>query len=161
MAGPIPEPNAEPPISGIAPDGNSAFEYFVDDDMGASVSFEAEFRFLYEVYFPRIAWSKLTLSPAKSSSFMPRVKGLGFVGGQLGLRPSEDKVKAIRDYPVPTNEAEIDRFLFMTTYMRKFIPGRADYARIMKEAVIKVADSIPGSECVDLSVGKDAGPQQD
>jgi hypothetical protein len=65
MAGPIPEPNAEPPISGIAPDGNSAFEYFLDDDMEASVSFEAQFWFLHEIYFPRIAWSKLTLFPAK------------------------------------------------------------------------------------------------
>jgi hypothetical protein len=33
----------------------------------------------------------------------------------------------------------------MTTYIRKFIPGRAEYARIMKEAVIKVAESIPRS----------------
>jgi hypothetical protein len=145
MAGPIPEPNAEPAISGITLDGSAAFEYFVDDDMGAAVSFEDQFRFLHDSYFPRIAWAKLTLSPAKSAFFMPRVEGLGFVGGPLGLRPSADKVKAIRDYPVPTNEAEIDKFLFMTTYIRKFIPGRAEYARIMKEAVIKVAESIPRS----------------
>jgi hypothetical protein len=135
--------HAERPISGIAPDGNSAFEYFLDDDMAASVSFEAQFRFLHESYFPRIAWSKLTLSPAKSSFLMPRVDGLKFVGGPLGLRTSADKVKAIRDYPVPTNEAEIDKFLFMTTYIRKFIPGRAEYARIMKEAVVRIAESIP------------------
>jgi hypothetical protein len=145
MAGPIPEPNAEPAISGITLDGSAAFEYFADDDMGAAVSFEDQFRFLHDSYFPRIAWAKLTLSPGKSAFFMPRVEGLGFVGGPLGLRPSADKVKAIRDYPVPTNEAEIDKFLFMTTYIRKFIPGRAEYARIMKEAVIKVAESIPRS----------------
>jgi hypothetical protein len=72
-----------------------------------------------------------------------------FVGGPLGLRPSADKVKAIRDYPVPTSEAEIDKFLFMTTYIRKFIPVRAEYARIMKEAVIKVADSIPVSGSIE------------
>jgi hypothetical protein len=92
MAGPIPEPNAEPAISGITVDGSAAFEYFVDDDMGAAVSFEDQFRFLHDSYFPRIAWSKLTLSPAKSAFFMPRVEGLGFVGGPLGLRPSADKV---------------------------------------------------------------------
>jgi hypothetical protein len=146
--------HAELPISGIAPDGNSAFEYFVDDDMGASVSFEDQFRFLHESYFPRIAWSKLTLSPAKSSFLMPRVNGLKFVGGPLGLRPSADKVKAIRAYPVPTNEAEIDKFLFMTTYIRKFIPGRAEYARIMKEAVVRIAESIPGSGCVNSPGGE-------
>jgi hypothetical protein len=88
---------------------------------------------------------------------MPPVKGLGFVGGPLGLRPSADKVKAIRDYPVPTNEAEIDKFLFMTTYIRKFIPGRTEYARIMKEAVIKIAEVIPGSGCVESSVGEGTG----
>jgi hypothetical protein len=140
MAGPIPEPNAEPLISSIAPDGDTAFEYFLVDDMEASLSFEAQFRFRHEIYFPPIAWSKLTLVTAKSSFFMPRVKGLGFVGGSLGLRPSADKVKAIHHYPVPTNEAEMDKFLFMTTYIRKFIPGRAEYARMMKEAVIQVAE---------------------
>jgi hypothetical protein len=145
MAGPIPEPHAEPAISGITLDGSAAFEYFVDDDMGAAVSFDDQLRFLHDSYFPRIAWAKLTLSPAKSAFFMPRVEGLGFVGGPLGLRPSADKVKAIHDYPVPTNEAKIDKFLFMTTYIRKFIPGRAEYARIMKEAVIQVAESIPRS----------------
>jgi hypothetical protein len=92
MAGPIPEPNAEPPRLGITADGTSAFEYFVRDDMGASVSFERQLEFLHEVYFPRIAWSKLTLSPGKSSFFMPRVMGLGFVGEPLGLQPSADKV---------------------------------------------------------------------
>jgi hypothetical protein len=155
MAGPIPEPHAEPAISGITLDGSAAFEYFVDDDMGAAVSFDDQLRFLHDSYFPRIAWAKLTLSPAKSAFFMPRVEGLGFVGGPLGLRPSADKVKAIRDYPVPTNEAEIDKFLFMTTYIRKFIPGRAEYARIMKEAVIKVAESIPRSGLSVEEVGKE------
>jgi hypothetical protein len=146
--------HAEPPISGIAPNGNSAFEYFVDDHMGASVSFEAQFRFLHESYFPIIAWSKLTLSPAQSSFLMPRVNGLKFVGGPLGLRPSADKVKAIRDYPVPTNEAEIDKLFFMTTYIRKFIPGQAEYARIMKEAVVRISESLPGSGCVNSPGGE-------
>jgi hypothetical protein len=49
MAGPIPDSNAEPLISSIAPDGNTAFEYSLVDDMEASVSFEAQFGFLHEI----------------------------------------------------------------------------------------------------------------
>jgi hypothetical protein len=31
----------------------------------------------------------------------------------------------------------------MTTYIRKFIPEQAEHARIMKEALIEVAELIP------------------
>ena len=41
---------------------------------------------------------------------------------------------AIRDYPTPQNLDEVNRFLWMTTYLRHFIPGRADHAIILKKA---------------------------
>ena len=41
---------------------------------------------------------------------------------------------AIRDYPTPQNLGEVNKFLWMTTYLRHFIPGRADHAIVLKEA---------------------------
>jgi hypothetical protein len=55
----------------------------------------------------------------------------------------------------------MDTFLFMTTDIRKFVPERAEYARIMKEAVIKVAGSIPASGSLDLSAGKEHHKRDD
>ena len=66
---------------------------------------------------------------------MDEVECLGFSGSPTGLRPDERKLKAIKDYPTPESAEEIDTFLFMTTYLRKLIPGRAEHAGRMKDAV--------------------------
>ena len=41
---------------------------------------------------------------------------------------------AIRDYPTPQNLDEVNKFLWMTTYLRHLIPGRSDHAIVLKEA---------------------------
>jgi hypothetical protein len=95
-------------------------------------SFHDQCEFLYTRYFPRIAWSKLTIRPKKSKFFLDGINPLGFVLKGKGLRRSEDKVQAIRDYPRPTSLDDVIRFLCMMTYLRHFIPGRADYAMMLK-----------------------------
>ena len=52
-----------------------------------------------------------------------------------------DKIAKVRDYPTPRNEEELDKFLYMTTYLRRYIPGRADHARRMKQGVMYKEDS--------------------
>lgn len=152
--GPIPEPKEEDAIHGelvimdergkAAPGkrivegnriGEVAFEYFMDDDYGAATDFPTLFRFLHDKYFPRISWARLTLKPKKTKFFCSVIEVLGYELQPKGLRPSIDKVAKIRDYPVPTNEAEVEQFLYMTTYLKRFIPGRAEHAKRMKEAV--------------------------
>ena len=46
------------------------------------------------------------------------------------------KVAKIRDYPTPKNEKELDQFLYMTLYLKRYIAGRAEHAKVMKEAVL-------------------------
>jgi len=88
-------------------------------------------RFLHERYFPRLHWAKLVLNPAKSHFFMESISMLGFSADGSGLRPNDSKLKAFSDYPTPRAEAEHDSFIHMTTYLRKFIPRRAEHVRIM------------------------------
>jgi len=78
----------------------------------------------------------MTLKLSKSGFLLDSIELLGFRTKGKGLRPSLAKVYAIREYPIPTNQEEIERFLYMTTYLRYFIPGRADHARMLKKAVI-------------------------
>ena len=66
---------------------------------------------------------------------MNEVECLRFSGSPTGLRPDKKKLEAIRDYPTPESAEEIDNFLFMTTYLRKLIPGKAEHAGRMKDAV--------------------------
>ena len=74
------------------------------------------------------------MRPKKTGFFLDKIKPLGFVLRGEGLRPSEDKIAVIRDYPAPENLDEVNKFLWMTTYLRHFIPGRADHAIALKAA---------------------------
>src|SRR5205807_9061713 len=127
-----------------------AFECFVDDDFGAHANFTSLFNFLHNHYFPRLLWAKITLKDSKSGFFLERINPLGYESDGSGLRPSLDKVKAIREYPRPTNLGEIEAFLYMTIFLRQFIPGRVEHARLLKKAIqYKEAESFDTleSEC--------------
>ena len=80
------------------------------------------------------AWGRFTLRPKKTGFLLEKINLLGFVLRSEGLRPSEDKIAAIQDYPTPTNLDEVNQFLWMTTYLRHCIPGRSDHAVILKAA---------------------------
>jgi len=134
--GHIPELHPEDSLTGDREDG--AFHTFFVDDLGADTTFENQMRFLHERYFPRLHWAKLVLNPAKRHFFMESISMLGFSADGSGLRPNDSKLKALCDYPTPRTEAELDSFIHMTTYLRKFIPGRAEHVRIMQTAIKKV-----------------------
>jgi len=78
----------------------------------------------------------MTLKRSKSGFLSDAIEPLGFRTKGEGLWPSLDKKCAIREYPPPTNKQELERFLFMTTFLRYLIPGRPDHARIIKKAII-------------------------
>lgn len=107
----------------------------MDDNYGAAETFDGLYSMLHNRYFPRIAWAKLTLKPTKTLFFQTSIEALELTVGTIGLRPSIDKVAKIRNYPIPKNEKELNGFVFMTTFLKWFIPGRAEHARIMKEVV--------------------------
>lgn len=46
---------------------------------------------------------------------------MGFVAGQAQLKTDPKKIKAILDYPRPTDVSAVRTFLGMTTYFRRFI----------------------------------------
>lgn len=71
---------------------------------------------------------------------MEEVEFLGFSGSPAGLHPDRKMLEAIRDYPTPELAEEIDNFLYMTTYLRKLIPGQAKHANQMKEAIQMVPE---------------------
>jgi len=121
VMGPIPELMGERPLTGESEE----FEFmtFFDDDMGATKSFKSQMEFLQEHYFPHMHWAKLVLNPAKSHFFMPKIKLLGLQADGNGIWPGNGKLNAFRDYLAPTCEKELDQFEYMTTYLRKFIPG--------------------------------------
>ena len=134
FSGPIPEPNPEPSLSNTGIPGE--FHYFMDDDFGAHKTYKDQWEFLHHHYLPRMAWGRMTMRPKKTGFFLDHINPLGFALKGEGLRPSEDKVAAIRDYPRPRDLEELNKFLWMTTFLRHFIPGRADHAVVLKRAAV-------------------------
>ena len=129
-----PEPNAEPSLSntGIPRE----FHYFIDDDFGAHRTYKDQLEFLHHHYLPQMAWGQMTMRPKKTGFFLDQINPWGFALKQEGLRPSEDKVAAIRHYPQPRDLDELNKFLWMTTFLRYFIPGQADHAVVRKGAAV-------------------------
>ena len=80
---PIPAPDPEPAVmSTLSQYPSVSFRYFVDDDYGATPTFDSLLNFLHQVYFPRISWAKFTLKPSKSGFFVPNIEPLAMIVGR-------------------------------------------------------------------------------
>ncbi|KAK9739170.1 Reverse transcriptase (RNA-dependent DNA polymerase) [Popillia japonica] len=73
--------------------------------------------------FTLLARNKLELRLDKCYFLQTQINYLGYLVDSEGIRPSNEHVKAIRDYPIPKNVHEVHRFLGLTSYFRKFIPN--------------------------------------
>ena len=128
----------------IGDHGTVAFDGMIDDSYGSSVSFEDMYDFLHEKFFPRCDWGPLYLKDSKSHFFCQSLDFVGLEAGPNGLRPSLRKREAILQWPTPTCTAEVDAFCYLTPFLRRFIPGRADLVRILKYGQTEKVDKGTG-----------------
>jgi hypothetical protein len=132
--GPIPAPQAEPALSEVSPD--VGFEAYMDDDLGGATSVDILMDFLFDHYFPRLSWAKLTLNPDKCRFFSTRLDVLGFVKDSYGIRPSQDKQEVITQMEAPQSEEELAHFCALLPYIADCcLPGKADLVMVMKTAI--------------------------
>ena len=54
---------------------------------------------------------------------------LGHVVDNAGVHPDPEKVRAVKEFPVPTDVKSIQSFIGLCSYYRKFIPDFAEIAR--------------------------------
>ena len=156
FSGAILAPDPEPCLNRCS---NGAFECFVDDDFGAHTSFQSLFDFLHNHYFPHLLWARITLKDSKSGFFLHNINPLGYESDGSSLRPSLDKGKAIRKSPKPTNLAEMEAFLYMTIFLRQWIPGRAEHTKLLKKA-IQYKVQVDGSSPTMTKYGKRDRPRK-
>jgi len=70
------------------------------------------------------------------------VEFLGYVVSKEGVRPSDHGIKAIKNFAVPKNVRDVQSFLVLSSYFRKFIKNFAEIsgplcALLKKEAVFR------------------------
>ncbi|BHF64118.1 hypothetical protein SprV_0200711700 [Sparganum proliferum] len=76
--------------------------------------------------FDRLDQFGVVINPSKCVLGVPSLDILGHHVDAQGLRPLSSKVEAIRDLPPPTSKRQLQRFLGMVNFYRRFLPNCAD-----------------------------------
>ena len=94
---------------------------YIDDILCYSPTFENHLQDLKEIFI-RFQENRLKIQPPKCKFCHLTFDILGFVATQDGLKPSEKKVKAMKEYPQPWTVKEAQSFLGIVSWLRRFIP---------------------------------------
>ena len=76
-----------------------------------------------EAVLSKLQTAGLRLKRSKCTFMKPSVEYLGHQISAKGIQPTEDKVQAIKDAPVPTNVTQLRSFVGLVNYYGKFLPN--------------------------------------
>lgn len=112
---------------------------YLDDCVIISETFTQHLRDLQEV-FDRLRSAGLKLSPKKCSFAQEKCVFLGHEISRQGVRPPADRLKVIENYPLPTNRKQLQRFLGLMNWFRKYIRNFSAIAsclyKLLKKEVV-------------------------
>lgn len=105
-------------------DGGASSQLFcyIDDILIASED-QSEHKKHLEMVFKRFEEFGLTINLAKCSFAQTQIEFLGYHVSSVGIRPLDDKVKAISDFPRPETVEQMRRFLGMINFYRLHLPN--------------------------------------
>jgi len=111
---------------------------YLDDIILFSDSWEEHMKHL-KVVLTRIRNANLTLSPQKCHFAVAEVDYLGHHVGMARVQPRAKKVEALLSYPTPVNRKQLQSFLGLAGYYRKFVPHYAHIAAALSDLLKKGA----------------------
>jgi len=98
------------------------------DDIVVYSTNEAEHLNLLDNVLTILHDSGIKLKYKKCTFMQPRIEYLGLMIGNNQIQPTERQLSAVAAFPVPNNAKEVQRFLGLANYFRRFIPKFADIA---------------------------------
>lgn len=120
-------------LSGLV--GNECFVY-LDDIVIYSTDIESHLKRLRNI-FMRLRQNGFLIQPDKSEFLKTEICYLGHIISDDGIRPNPSKIEAIRTLKAPSNVKEIQQFLGMAGYYRKFIPNFSTLAKPLSSLLKK------------------------
>ncbi|XP_026830969.1 uncharacterized protein LOC113563505, partial [Ooceraea biroi] len=115
--------------------GNELFVY-VDDIVIYARSLQ-EHNIKIARLMKRLREANLKLQPDKCEFLRKEVGYLGHIISSEGVKPDPEKVKAIKNFPIPRNAKNIKQFLGLAGYYRRFIPEFSKIAKPLTELLKK------------------------
>ena len=100
---------------------------YLDDIIIFSATFSEHVARLRNV-LQRLRNANLKLKPSKCCFAQSSVKYLGHIVSRKGVHADPEKVEAVFNYPSPKDLKELNHFLGLTSYYRRFIEGYAKIA---------------------------------
>ncbi len=100
---------------------------FLDDILVYSKTLEEHERHLRAV-LDRLRAKKLHAKISKCEFFRAEVEFLGHYVGRAGVRMVEGKVDAVRAWPTPTKQKDVEQFIGLAGYYRRFIANFSQLA---------------------------------
>ena len=79
--------------------------------------------------FQRLRKANIKLQPKKCALFQRKVLYLGQVVSAAGISNDPEKVQVVREWPTPRCLKEVQSFLGLTSYYKRYIKGYCDVAR--------------------------------
>ena len=102
--------------------GIKGVSVFIDDILISAATHEEHLQILEEV-LQRLTEANLRLNRSKCFFLKPHLEHLGHIIDAQGRHPTEEKTRAIREAPRPTNVTELRSFLGIVNYYSKFLPN--------------------------------------
>lgn len=94
---------------------------YLDDLLIASSSPQQHLHHV-ELVFQRLQEHGIIINPQKCQFGVAELDFLGHHITSEGITPLEDKVQAIRDYPLPQSQRALRRFIGMVNFYHRFVP---------------------------------------
>ena len=109
---------------------------FIDDVIVGTESEEGHDELVAEV-IKRLEENELYVKPEKYKWKVREVEFLGVVIGPEGIKMEKEKVKGVLEWPTPKEVKDVQKFLGLANYYRRFIEGFAMVARPLHDLVKK------------------------
>ena len=111
-------------LAGLVP---SICMVYIDDIFIFSRSFDVHIADLQTV-FNALRKASLQLNIAKCHFGFTELKYLGHIITRDGLRPNPETIQSIQTFPMPSSKVEVQRFLGLANYYRRFIARFSELA---------------------------------
>jgi hypothetical protein len=105
----------------------SSLLIYLDDILVFSQTYEEMLQRL-DMVFTRLREHGLGVNPSKCQFFRKEVKYLGHVVSAEGVATDPDKISAIVNWDTPTTAKELQSFMGLAGYYRRFVPGFSQIA---------------------------------